>query len=74
MCYSKDFSLFTLVTGLSSSYLLKKYGDSNFNETNKNISIFFSFISLMQLVEFLIWSDLDCTKGLKICWLYWSTA
>tara|TARA_B100000161_G_C33554053_1_gene416855 strand:- start:546 stop:1181 length:636 start_codon:yes stop_codon:yes gene_type:complete len=65
MCYSKDFSLFTLITGLSSSYLLKKYGDSNFNETNKNISIFFSFVSLMQLVEFLIWSDLDCSNGLN---------
>lgn len=65
MCFNKEFSFFTLLTGILSSYLLAKYGDYNFKLTNKKIALFFSFVSLMQLVELLIWMDIKCTNGLN---------
>ena len=58
MCYSKSLSLKSFLFGIISSLYL--YNNSSFNE-NKTIAMFFSFVSLMQLVEYFLWSDLKCT-------------
>jgi hypothetical protein len=60
MCYSKSLSLKSFLFGIISSIYLYTNNNSSFNE-NKTIALFFSFVSLMQLVEYFLWSDLKCT-------------
>jgi len=64
MCYSKSLSLKSFLFGIISSIYLYINNNNNssysFNE-NKTIALFFSFVSLMQLVEYFLWSDLKCT-------------
>jgi hypothetical protein len=63
MCYSRDLSLASLSFGIFSSLLLITYGDNSSILTNKTIGYFFLFVSLMQLVEYFLWIDIDCTSG-----------
>lgn len=63
MCYSKETSMMSFIFGLTTSFLLIKYGNMASDSTNKTIGYFFMFVSFMQLVEYFIWSDLDCVSG-----------
>ena len=65
MCYSKDLSLLSLTFGITSSLTLIFFGNKQSSSTNKAIGYFYLFVSLMQLVEYFIWSDIDCTNGLN---------
>ena len=57
MCYSQESSIISFLTGgISSIYLL--YFSTN--TTNKHIGLFFVSVCLIQLLEFLIWTDQKC--------------
>ncbi len=65
MCYSKDLSLSSLMFGIFSSLILINFGNKESASTNKAIGYFFLFVSLMQLVEYFLWLDIDCKNGLN---------
>ena len=65
MCYSKDLSLLSFIFGITSGILLIKFGNIENYNTNKAIASFFIFVSLMQFIEYLMWSDLKCDNGLN---------
>lgn len=65
MCFSKDASLFSFVFGIFSSLALIIYGNFESSDTNKAIGYFFMFVCLMQLIEYLIWKDINCQIGLN---------
>lgn len=61
MCFSKEVSLFSFITGIISSYLLYSLGDVN----SKITGLFLMFVSLMQGIEFLLWSNQECDETNK---------
>jgi len=61
MCFSAKASLGSLLIGFVGSLLLVSLGD----RTNISFGVFFIFISLIQLMDFAIWSDLDNKIGLN---------
>ena len=63
MCYSKDLSLASLSFGIISSLSLIYFGNNQNSSTNKAIGYFFLFVTLMQLVEYFLWIDIDCVNG-----------
>jgi hypothetical protein len=63
MCYSKDLSLTSLLFGVFASFSLVCFGNKQSSSTNKAIGYFFLFVSLMQLVEYFLWIDIECTNG-----------
>jgi hypothetical protein len=63
MCYSKETSMMSFLFGITTSFLLIHYGNKSSNLTNKTIGYFYMFISFMQFIEYLIWSDMDCVNG-----------
>ena len=63
MCYSKNLSALSFIFGITSGILLIKFGNIENYSTNKAIAIFFIFVSLMQFIEYLMWSDLKCDNG-----------
>lgn len=65
MCFSREASAFAFMVGIISSTTLIKYGNPEYKIKNKIWAYFFVFISLMQLIEYLIWSDTSCTNGLN---------
>ena len=65
MCFSKELSMKSFIFGLLSSLLLIIFGNKESENTNIVIGLFFIFVSLMQLIEYLIWKDLNCNKGLN---------
>jgi hypothetical protein len=65
MCYSKNLSLTSFLFGIISSILLIKYGNIESKNTNLAIASFFIFVSLMQFIEYLMWSDIKCENGLN---------
>ena len=65
MCYSKDLSFKSLTFGIIASLTLIFLGNTQSSSTNKAIGYFYLFVSLMQLVEYFIWSDINCVSGLK---------
>lgn len=60
MCISKKVSLISFLLFNVSSYLLIKNIKT---PSSLVIGIFFMYVSLMQVVDYFIWDDLDCTKG-----------
>jgi hypothetical protein len=58
MCFSPEVSLVTLLTGLVGSYLLFGLGSIR----SKILGGFLGYISLMQLVEFMLWSHQTCDE------------
>ena len=66
MCFSKNLSLLSFIFGIASSLLLIFFGNKESSDTNKAIGYFFIFVSFMQFIEYLIWSDIDCKKGLNM--------
>jgi hypothetical protein len=65
MCYSKNLSLISFIFGIISSILLIKYGNLESKNTNLAIASFFIFVSIMQFIEYLMWSDIKCENGLN---------
>lgn len=63
MCYSKDLSLASLSFGIFASLTLIFFGNKQSLSTNKAIGYFFLFVTLMQLVEYFLWIDVDCVNG-----------
>jgi hypothetical protein len=63
MCWSRDVSIIAFTFIVGSSLLLKYYGNSSINKYNNIICYFFIFVGLMQLIDFLIWIDVNCSKG-----------
>jgi hypothetical protein len=63
MCYSADLSLTSLSFGIFSSLMLINFGSSQSTNTNKAIGYFFLFVTLMQLVEYFLWIDIDCVNS-----------
>jgi hypothetical protein len=63
MCYSKNLSLSSLLFGSFSSLALMYFGNQKSINTNKSIGYYFLFVSLMQLIEYFLWIDLNCING-----------
>lgn len=63
MCYSKSLSLLSFLFGTFSSLLLIKFGNDESSSTNKVLGLFYIFVSFMQFIEYLLWSDLKCNNG-----------
>lgn len=63
MCYSKDLSLASLSFGIIASLSLIFFGNKKSSSTNKAIGYFFLFVTLMQLIEYFLWIDIDCNNG-----------
>ena len=65
MCYSSNLSLMSFTFGITTSMILINYGNKSSNNTNKAIGYLFFFVSFMQFVEYLAWSDIKCSSGLN---------
>jgi hypothetical protein len=65
MCYSKKLSLTSLLFGIFSSILLIIFGNKISRNTNYAIGIYFIYVSLMQFIEYLMWSDIKCENNLN---------
>jgi hypothetical protein len=66
MCFNKEVSLVSFFSGIFFSYLIYQFNDVSY----KIIGLFLGYISLMQLIEFLLWSHQICdnyNKLLSIC-------
>jgi len=63
MCYSADLSLTSLSFGIFASLMLINLGNPASTNTNKAIGYFFLFVTLMQMVEYFLWIDMDCANG-----------
>lgn len=59
MCINANISIMTFVISAISSVILIKYGLDKYKTENLIAGIFFIYISLMQLFEFFIWSDIN---------------
>ena len=63
MCISARASIISFLTNLFSCIALVKFGNANLRFYNYIIATFLIFVSLMQLVDFGMWIDLDCKSG-----------
>ena len=62
MCFSKNVSLFTFLTGIIGGLLCYQINTPDY----KIIGLFFMFVSLMQGIEYLLWSHQTCDKYNKL--------
>jgi hypothetical protein len=65
MCFTKNLSLTSFLFGIFSSVMLILFGNKDYYYANLAIGYFFIYVTLMQLVEYFIWSDLKCKNGLN---------
>jgi hypothetical protein len=63
MCFSAKQSKRALTFGILCGLALMFFGDEQHKKVNRILGIFFIYVSLMQFVEYLIWTDLDCKNG-----------
>ena len=63
MCYSKNLSIMSLSWGILGSILLINFSNKDNLNTNKAIGYFYIFVSLMQIIDYLLWSDINCENG-----------
>lgn len=63
MCYSAKLSLLSFSVGFTASITLIIYGNKENSNINKVIGLYILYVSIMQLIEYMIWKDLDCNKG-----------
>jgi hypothetical protein len=59
MCINANVSIITFIISAISSIILIKYGLDKYKTENLIAGIFFIYISVMQLFEFFIWSDIN---------------
>ena len=62
MCFTKEVSMFTFLTGMVGGIICFSYGTPEL----KIIGLFFAFVSLMQFLEYLLWSHQICDTYNKI--------
>jgi len=62
MCFSKEISLFSFLYGTITSLLVYRLGSDN----DKLVGLFIMYVSLMQLIEYLLWINQHCNKRNKI--------
>jgi hypothetical protein len=62
MCFSERISLLAFIFGIIGSILVYTLG----GPSNKIISLFFAFVSLMQLIEFFLWRHQICDNYNKL--------
>jgi hypothetical protein len=65
MCISAETSLSTFVVSIVSSIALIYYGNPKYKNENMVVGIFFIYVVFMQLLEYMIWIDLDNIHGLN---------
>lgn len=65
MCFNYKVSIFTFLLGVVTSILLIFFGNKKYKTENIVFGISFIYISLMQLIDFLFWIDLDNKKGIN---------
>ena len=65
MCFSKKLSMMSFLFGIFSSLMLIIFGNTKSYNANLSIGLFYIYVTSMQLVEYLIWSDLKCKNGLN---------
>ena len=65
MCISARASVNSFFFNLLSVFLLIKYGNENLKPYNVIIGLFSIFTSFMQLIDLMMWLDLDCKTGLN---------
>lgn len=65
MCFNYKVSLLTFFIGTVFSFLLFKYGNKKYRLENKVTGIFLIFISLIQLMDFLLWIDIKNKLGIN---------
>lgn len=63
MCISAQASLKSFFTNLVSAGLLVYLGNEKLFVVNLIVALFSIFTSFMQLIDYMMWIDLDCTKG-----------
>ena len=62
MCYSKDQSQVSFLTNLITSCILYNYHDTN-NTAHKILAVFFGFVGLMQLFDWIFWENQDISNS-----------
>jgi hypothetical protein len=62
MCFSKEVSLGTFILGTLGSILVYSLNTKN----DKILAIFFFYVILMQLIEYILWNNLTCNLTNKI--------
>ena len=65
MCISKNLSLISFIVSIAANTALIYFGKQKYILQNKTIGYFMLFVGLMQLIDYSIWSDLDCVSGLN---------
>lgn len=65
MCFNYKISLLTFLIGFIFSIILFKFGNIKYSTENKVSGIFFIFISLIQLMDFLFWIDIKNEYGIN---------
>lgn len=65
MCFSANASIVTFLIGILGSLLLIYYANPKFKLENKIFGITFIFISLIQLMDFIFWIDLQNKIGIN---------
>lgn len=65
MCYSKQLSIKSFLFGIICCLSLIIFGNKESSETNKVIGLFFIFTSFMQLIDYILWKDINCKTGLN---------
>lgn len=63
MCVSSNASLFTFIFSIISSFILIYYGNKKYSKENLATGLIFIYVSLMQMVDYFIWNDLDNKKN-----------
>lgn len=63
MCISAIVSLATFAISIISSFVLIYYGQYRFARENLVIGTFFIYVAIMQLLEWVMWTDIDGKKG-----------
>ena len=63
MCISAEASRNMFLGGLVSSVLIMKFGLKKLEKYNLFLVITFLYVILMQIIDYLIWTDLDCKNG-----------
>jgi len=65
MCFNAEASITTFILGLTGCILLIKYPDPKFINQNITSGIFLISISMIQLMDFLLWIDIDNKLGIN---------
>jgi len=63
MCISAEASRNMFLGGLVSSVLIMKFGLKKLEKYNLFLVITFLYVILMQIIDYLIWTDLNCKNG-----------